>query len=88
MAMYMKGMAASIIISATAMGDADGETDEGFESFSHKGHQMMYSKIDEGGMNISVLVVVYSEKGLLISVNAMTEMSKEELLSIADKLKF
>jgi len=88
MAMYMKGMAASIMISATAMGDAEGETDEGFESFSHKGHQMMYSKIAEGGMNISVLVVVYSEKRLLISVNALTEMSKEELLSIADKLKF
>jgi len=48
----------------------------------------MYSKIAEGGMNISVLVAVYSDKGLLISVNAMTDMSKEELLSIADKLKF
>ncbi|MBC8383836.1 MAG: hypothetical protein H8E22_08570 [Candidatus Cloacimonetes bacterium] len=87
-AMYMKGMAASIMITATAIGDADGETDEGFESFSHKGHQMMYAKIVEGGMNISVLVVVYPQKKLLISVNAMTDMSKEDLISIADNLKF
>jgi len=49
---------------------------------------MMYSKIAEGGMNISVLVAVYSDKGLLISVNALTEMSKDELIEIADKLEF
>ena len=87
-AMYMKGMATSIMITATAMGSADGETDEGFESFTHKGHQMMHAKLAEGGMNISVLVVVYPEKKLLISLNAMTDMSKEDLISIADKLKF
>lgn len=88
MAMYMKGMATSIMITATAMGDADGETDEEFKSFSHKEHQMMYAKLSEGGINISVLVVVYPEKKLLISLNAMTDMSKEDLIKIADKLKF
>ncbi len=88
MAMYMKGMAASIMISATAMGDTDEENDEGFESFSHKGHQMMHSIIAERGMNISVLIILYPQKKLLISLNAMTDMSKEDLLSIADKLKF
>ena len=86
MAMYMSSMGAMLMISAT--GYISGEYEEGFESFSHKGTTMKYGSIAEGGATISMLLVLYPKNKLIILINSMSGISKDEFIDIADKLNY
>ncbi len=86
MAMYMSGMGAMLMISGSGYSDED--ADSGFDSFTHDGKTMKYGTITEGGGSISILIVLYPSNKLMISINSMTGLSKDELIKIADKLSF
>ena len=86
MAMYMSGMGSMIMIMGS--GYASEDMDEGFESFTHKGKTMKFGTITEGGNSVSMLIVLYPDNKLMISINSMTGLSKNELIKIADKLTF
>ncbi|MBN2018191.1 MAG: hypothetical protein JW794_08720 [Candidatus Cloacimonetes bacterium] len=86
MAMYMSSMGSMIMVMGSGYTSED--MDEGFESFTHKGKTMKYGTIAEGGNSISMLMVLYPYNKLMISINSMTGLSKDELIKIAEKLTF
>lgn len=86
MAMYMSGMGSMLMIIGSGYSSED--LDAGFESFTHKGKSMKYGNIAEGGNSISILVVLYPTQNLMITINSMSGMAKDDLIGIADKLKF
>jgi len=86
MAMYMSSMGAMIMI--TGSGYSSEEYESGFETFTHKGKTMKYGNISEGGNSISMLIMLYPAQKLMVSINSMSEMAKDDLIGIADKLEF
>jgi len=86
MAMYMSGMGSMIMI--TGSGYSSDEYESGFETFTHKGKTMKYGNISEGGNSISMLIVLYPAQKLMILINSMSEMAKDNLIGIADKFEF
>jgi hypothetical protein len=86
MAMYMSGMGSMIMI--TGSGYSSEEFESGFETFIHKGKTMKYGNIAEGGNSISLLIVLYPAQKLMILINSLSEMAKDDLIDIADKLEF
>lgn len=86
MAMYMNGMGSMLMISA--VGYIDKNDDEGFESFSHNGKPMKFVSITGGDNIVTMLIVLYPKNNLMISINSMSGLSKDELVTIADALSF
>ena len=86
MAMYMSGTGSMLMIMASGYTDED--DDEGFESFSHKGKTMKYGSMPGGDSSISMLIVLYPANKLMIDINSMSGMSKDELIKIAETLSF
>ena len=86
MAMYMSGMGSMIMI--TGSGYSTDEYETGFETFTHKGKTMKYGNIAEGENSISMFIVLYPAQKLMILINSMSEMAKDDLIDIADKLEF
>jgi len=88
-AMFANDSKEILIIGATAYDDMD-EDEEGveIETFSHKGKTMKYGIMSEEGQEIYVLLILYSDKDLVISLSSLEKLKKEGLVKIADELEF
>lgn len=95
MATFMKSMRENFTIVASSRENM--ESDEakkemvGYQHFSHNGHKMHFGDaVDEEGEGFtgSALIIEYPDEDMLISIVSMPKMSKDEVLKIADQLKF
>ena len=87
-AIFMNGLN-TIVVSASSDKDMDTNKDselDSFDSFKHNGHNCYHGVMEED--NGTVLLVEYPSDDMIISIMAMPQKSKDELLTIHDQLNF